>query len=148
MKVILKDTVASLGKLGDTVKVSDGYARNFLIPKGLAVEANDKTAKVFEEQKKHVFKQAERIRKSAETTAAELQGITVTISRRVGEQHKLFGSVSTKDIESALQALGMVVDRKTILLDEAIKAVGEFPVKIKLPAGITAEIKVCVVAED
>jgi len=147
MKVILKDNVASLGKLGDTVKVSDGYARNFLIPKGLAVEANEKTAKVFAEQKQHILQQAEKIRKGAEATAASLQGLTLTIARRVGEQDKLFGSVNTKDIEAALQDRGLAVERKSIQLEEPIKAVGEYDVKIKLPAGIAAEIKVCVVAE-
>jgi large subunit ribosomal protein L9 len=147
MKVILKENVASLGKLGDTVKVSDGYARNYLIPKGLAVEADEKTLKVFAEQKKQILKQAEKIRKSAEATAAELQGLTLTIARRVGEQDKLFGSVNSKDIESALKDRGLAIERKAILLDEPIKAVGEFPVQIKLPAGVTAEITICVVAE-
>lgn len=147
MNVILKENVASLGKLGDTVKVSDGYARNYLIPKGLAVEADEKTAKVFAEQKRHILQQAEKIRKNAEARAAELQGLTLTIARRVGEQDKLFGSVNSKDIESALKDRGVAIERKAILLDEPIKACGEFPVQIKLPAGVAAEIKVCVVAK-
>jgi large subunit ribosomal protein L9 len=148
MKVVLKQNVESLGKAGDLVKVADGYARNFLIPKGLAAEANSRNLKAFEHEKKRILQQAEKIQKQAEETAARLSAVICTIARRVGEQEKLFGSVGVKDIEEALAAQGIAVDKKSILLDEPIKALGEFPVRIKLSAGVTGEIKVVVVAES
>ena len=147
MKVILRQNVESLGKAGDTVKVADGYARNFLIPKELATEANDRNLKTFEHEKKRILLQAEKIQKLAEETAAKLSTVECKIARRVGEQEKLFGSVGVKDIEEALIAQGVEVAKRDILLDEPIKALGEFPVRIKLSAGVTAEIKVIVVAE-
>ena len=102
MKVILKQNVESLGKAGDLVKVADGYARNFLVPKGLAAEANSRNLKAFEHEKNRILLQAEKVQKQAEETAARLSKVTCTIARRVGEQQKLFGSVGAKDIEEAL----------------------------------------------
>ena len=148
MKVILKQNVESLGKAGDLVKVADGYARNFLVPKGLAAEANSRNLKVFEHEKQRIMQQAEKIQKQAEEKAVRLSAVTCTIARRVGEQEKLFGSVGAKDIEEALVAQGIEIDKKSVLLDEPIKALGEFPVRIKLSAGVTGEIKVVVVAES
>jgi len=148
MKVILKQNVESLGKAGDLVKVADGYARNFLVPKGLAAEANSRNLKVFEHEKQQIMHQAEKIQKQAEETALRLSAVTCTIARRVGEQEKLFGSVGAKDIEEVLVAQGIEIDKKSVLLDEPIKALGEFPVRIKLSAGVTGEIKVVVVAES
>ena len=148
MKVILKQNVESLGKAGDAVKVSDGYARNFLIPKGFAIEANFKNLNVLDHEKKMILAKAEKEKKNAETLAEKFKGMTCTITRRVGEQNKLFGSVNTKDVQDALQAQSLDVDRKNIVLGEPIKALGEYTVMIKLLAGVTAEIKVVVVAED
>jgi large subunit ribosomal protein L9 len=147
MKVILRQNVESLGKAGDTVKVADGYARNFLIPKGLATEANTRNLKTFEHEKQRILHQADKIQKQAEEAAAKLNEVTCTIERRVGEQGKLFGSVGVKDIEETLKGRGIEIDKRSILLDEPIKVLGEFPVRIKLSAGVTAEIKVSVVAE-
>lgn len=147
MNVILKENVASLGKAGDTVKTSDGYARNYLIPQGLAIEANTKNMKALEHEKKHILQQVEKEKKKAATIVEKLAGITCTIARRVGDQDKLFGSVGAKDIEQVLQEAGLSIEKKNILLDEPLKALGEFPVKIKLPAGVLAEVKVNVVAE-
>lgn len=147
MKVILKQHVESLGKAGDMVKVADGYARNFLIPKGLAAEASLRNLKTFEHEKQRILQQAEKIQKLAEETAAKLSSVTCTITRRVGEQEKLFGSVGVKDIEEALIAQGIEIEKRHILLDEPIKSLGEFPVRIKLSAGVTAEIKIIVAAE-
>ncbi len=147
MNVILRENVASLGKAGDTIKVSDGYARNFLIPKGLALEANIKNLKTQEHARKHILQVQEKEKKHADTLIQKLAGITCTIARRVGEQDKLFGSVGTKDIEKALADQGVEIDRKNILLEEPFKALGEFPVKIKLPAGAVGEVKVQIVAE-
>jgi len=147
MKVILKQNVESLGKAGDVVKVADGHARNFLIPKGLATEANTRNLKSFEHEKQRILQQAEKIQKQAEEMAGRLRGVTCTVARRVGEQEKLFGSVGAKDIEEALLNQGVEIDRKNILLDEPIKTLGEFPVRVRLSAGLTAEVKVIVVAE-
>jgi large subunit ribosomal protein L9 len=148
MKVILKQHVETLGKAGDTVKVADGYGRNFLIPKGLAVEANTRNLKTFEHEKQRILQHAEKIHQQAEDFAKKLGGVTCSIARRVGEQEKLFGSVGVKDIEEGLAAQGFEIDKRNILLDEPIKALGEFPVRIKINAGVTAEIKVSVVAES
>ncbi len=148
MKVILRQNVETLGKAGETIKVADGYARNFLIPKGLATEANTRNLKMFEHEKQRILHQAEKIQKQAEETAAKLNGVTCTVARRVGEQEKLFGSVGVKDIEETLAAQGFPIDKRDILLQEPIKTLGEFPVRIKLNAAVTAEIKVIVVAES
>ncbi|OPY13512.1 MAG: 50S ribosomal protein L9 [Syntrophus sp. PtaU1.Bin005] len=148
MKVILKETVETLGKAGDIIKVADGYARNFLIPKGLAAEANVRNIKALDHDKQNIVRKAEKERKRHESLAASLAGVICTISRRVGEQDKLFGSVTAKDIEESLLAQDITIDRKTLVLDEPIKAIGEFPIVVKLGAGVTAEIKVNVIPEQ
>lgn len=148
MKVILKENVDSLGKAGEIIKVADGYARNFLIPKGLAVEASSWSMKAMEHEKSRIMKKIEAERKKAEALVEKMRGVTCTISRRVGEQDKLFGSVTTKDIETALNEQGIEVERKMIVLEEPIKSLGEFPVKIKFQPGISAEIQVIVVGES
>jgi len=148
MKVILKVDVDSLGKAGEMIKVADGYARNYLIPKGLAVEASNWSMKALEHEKSRIMKKIETERKKAEVMVEKIQGVTCTISRRVGEQDKLFGSVTTKDIESSLIEQGIEIERKMIILEEPIKSLGEFPVKIKFQPGITAEITVTVVGES
>lgn len=147
MKVILKQNVPSLGKAGDLVKVNDGYARNLLIPKGLATEANEKNIKTFEHEKKNILLRAEKEQKAAQDKAAKLSEITLTIARKVGDQEKIFGSVTSKDIELALQEKGFNIDKKMIVHDEQIKSLGEFKVKIKLHSGIEAEITLNVVGE-
>ena len=148
MKVILKANVESLGKAGDTVKVADGYARNYLIPKGLAIEASIWSVKVLEQEKKRIMKKIEAEKKIAESMIEKPKGISCIITRRVGEQDKLFGSVTTKDIEQSLTEQGIDIDKKMIILEEPIKSLGEFSAKIKFQPGIAAEIKVTVVAEE
>lgn len=148
MKVILKQNVPSLGKAGDLVKVNDGYARNLLIPKGMAVEADDKNVKALELQKKQLLQKARKEKAAAEELASRLSQITLTISRKVGDQHKIFGSVTSKDMETALKEQGFDIDRKMIIHDEQIKSLGEFEVKIKLGAGVEAKIKLNVVGEE
>jgi large subunit ribosomal protein L9 len=147
MKVILKQNVDSLGKAGDAVKVADGYARNYLIPKGLAVEASNWSLKTLENEKMQIMKKLETEKKKAEVMIERLAGVTLSLTRRVGEQDKLFGSVTTKDIEQSLQELGIEIDRKMIILEEPIKTPGEFPVKIKLQPGVMTEIKITVIGE-
>lgn len=148
MKVILKQSVPSLGKAGDLIKVNDGYARNYLIPKGLATDADEKNIKAFEHEKRNILRKAEKEHKSAEDLALALANVTLTFSRKVGDQDKIFGSVTTKDIEESLKEKGYNFDRKMIILDEHIKALGEFKVKIKLTAGVETELKVIVSGES
>jgi large subunit ribosomal protein L9 len=148
MKVILKQNVPSLGRAGDLVKVNDGYARNLLIPKGLAVEADDKNIKAFELAKKNILQKVQKEKAGAQDLDSRLSQVTLTIPRKVGDQHKIFGSVTSKDIESALAEKGFDIDRKMIVHDEQIKHLGEFKVRIKLHSGIETEIKVNVIGED
>jgi large subunit ribosomal protein L9 len=148
MKVILKDNVESLGERGDILNVSIGYARNYLIPRGLAVEASNKNIKALELEKGIVERKEEKLQKRAESLRDEVAKVTCIIKRKVGEQDKLFGSVTSKDIEKALDEQGIKVDRKNISIDEPIKSLGEFPVTVKLYHGVTSEVKVVVVAEE
>jgi large subunit ribosomal protein L9 len=149
MKVILKHNVPSLGKAGTLVKVNDGYARNFLIPKGLATEADEKNVKLFEHEKSNIMRKAEKENKSAQELAAVLSKVNITIARKIGDQDKLFGSVSVKDIEAALKEQGYDIDRKMIVHEhgEHIKSTGEYDVKIKLGPHVEAKIKLNVIGE-
>lgn len=147
MKVILKENVESLGKTGDLLNVADGYARNFLIPRDLAVEASNRNIKALKHEKMLIAHKREREKKKAESLLEEFSNVTCTISKRIGEQDKLFGSVTTKDIEKSLREQGIEIDRKNIVLDEPIKSTGEFPIKVKLYPEVTAEITVSVVGE-
>lgn len=148
MKVILIKDVASVGKAGDLVNASDGYARNFLIPRGLAKEASGKNIQGLEREKEVAARRADRERKTAQDLIEALEGITCHISRKVGQQDKLFGSVTSKDIRDALSEQGTKVDKKDIVLEEPIKALGEFPVKIKVHPGMSATITVVVTGEE
>jgi large subunit ribosomal protein L9 len=147
MKVILKQNIPSLGKTGDLIKVHDGYARNLLIPKGLAIEANGKNIKNFEHEKKNILKKAEKEQKAAQDQVARLADVTITIARKVGDQDKIFGSVTSRDIELALKEKGFNIDKKMIVHDEQIKSLGEFKVKVKIHSGVEAELKLNVVGE-
>jgi large subunit ribosomal protein L9 len=147
MKVILKENVESLGKAGDAVKVADGYARNYLIPKGLAVEASSWSLKSLEHEKNRIMQKIKSEREKAELMVEKLRDVTCTLYRRAGEQDKLFGSVTTKDIEKSLIEQGIEIDKKMIILEEPVRSLGEFPVKIKLQPGVMAEIKITVVGE-
>ena len=149
MKVILKQSVPSLGKAGALIKVNDGYARNFLIPKGMAIEANEKNVKLFEHEKANILKKAAKEHKSAQDLADALSNVTIKIARKVGDQDKIFGSVTTKDIESALKEKGYDVNRKMIVHEhgEHIKSLGEFKIKIKLATDIETEVKLIVTGE-
>jgi len=148
MKVILKENVESLGKTGDMLNVADGYARNFLIPRDLAIEASSRNIKALKHEKMLIEHKREREKKKAESLLEEFSDVTCTISKRIGEQDKLFGSVTTKDIEKSLREQGIEIDRKNIVLEEPIKSTGEFSVKVKLSPEVTAEITVSVVGEE
>lgn len=145
MKVILKRDVPALGKAGDMVNVSDGYARNYLIPRGLAVEATESNIRTLSTMMQRHKQAEEKYHRQAETLLARLSGIVCEIKHQAGGQHKLFGSVGAKDIQEALKAQGFPIDRKAILLEENIKLPGEYPVKIKLGPGLSTEIKVNVI---
>ncbi len=147
MNVILKEDVKNLGKMGEFVSVKEGYARNFLLPRGLAVEANDKNVKEFEHTKRQIIERAGKIKTDAETIAARVSGKTVTIAAKAGEEDKLFGSVTAMDIAEALKKDGIEVDRKKIHLDDAIRRLGTYTVSIKVHPEVSAELNIQVVAE-
>jgi len=148
MKVFLRDDVKNLGKIGDVVSVSDGYARNFLLPKKLAVEANTKNIKEFEHNKKIIHERAAKIRGASQATAEKLSALSLTIRAKAGEEEKLFGSVTTMDIAEALKAEGFEIDKKKISLEEPIKRLGEYSVEVKIHPEVSATVKVHVVAES
>lgn len=148
MEVILKEDVANVGKIGEVVRVRDGYARNYLLPRGLVMIANKKNIKTFEHRKKIVGDQKQKIMRQAQAIGEELTGVTIAIPMRAGEEGKLFGSVTNIHIEKALKAKGLNVDRRKIQLEEPIKTLGDFEVPVRLSADISVPIKVAVVPED
>ncbi len=147
MKVILLEDVRGSGKSGDVVKVSDGYARNMLIPKGLAVEATPQNIKQLEKKKEAIAKKFAEDKAAALEMKKKLEEITVEVKTKAGKDGKVFGSVTSKDISEALQALGFDVDKKKIQLDSPIKATGTTDVNVKLFTEVTGKIKVNVVSE-
>ncbi len=147
MKVILLEEFPALGKAGDQVEVAPGYARNFLLPRKLAVEATPQNLRALEQFKAAARQREDRLKREAETFAEQLQGVSLTISRRAGEQDHLFGSVTKIDIADALAAKGIRLDRKKIQLEEPIKALGTYTVPIRLRSDVTAEIQIQVVKE-
>lgn len=148
MEVILKEDIANLGKIGELVRVRDGYARNYLLPRGLVLEANKKNLKTFAHQKKIIADQKQKILRHAQSVSDQLAAISLTIPMKVGEEGKLFGSVTNIQIEKALKAKGLNVDRRKIHLDEPIKIVGDYEVPVRLAADVTVALKVSVVAES
>src|SRR5262245_59905971 len=147
MEVILREHVDNLGKRGEIVKVADGYARNYLLPRKLALLATDGNRKQIErEREKFEAREAEE-KKVAEAMAARMANIEIEIARRVGETDVLFGSVTTADIAAALAAKGYEVDRRKLQLGESIKKLGEYAVPLRLSREVVAQIKVRVVAE-
>jgi large subunit ribosomal protein L9 len=147
MEVILIKDVPKLGKAGDVVKVKDGYARNYLIPKGLAILANQKTIKALENQRKIILAKAERERKKLESLAEKLEGISLTVYRKTVEDDRIFGSVSLIDIVNMLKEKGIEIEKSQVLLEEPIKKLGTFEVPIKLSSDKIVNIKVEVLEE-
>jgi large subunit ribosomal protein L9 len=145
IKVLLKNDVASLGSSGEVVKVRPGFARNFLLPRGLAVPATAGNLARVEDIKRHVAGLAKAELEAANAAAAQIGSASVTIARAVGEEGKMYGSVTTKDIEDAFSAAGVKIDRKKIVLADAIKTLGTFEVPIKLHASVSGSLKVNVV---
>ena len=147
MKVILKEDVPDLGSVGEIVNVKDGYARNYLIPQSLAVQASTKNIHQLEHQKKLIEAHKSRVKKDAHVMAEDIEKISCTIPMLVGEQDKLFGSVTSKDIEEALAQEGINISRKRIILEEPIKSLGVYTVDVRLHTEVTAKLKVWVVAK-
>jgi large subunit ribosomal protein L9 len=147
IKVLLKNDVPSLGSGGEVVKVRPGFARNFLLPRGLAVPATAGNLTRVEDLKRQVATQAKLELEQANAAAAQLGSASVSIERAVGEEGKMYGSVTTKDIEDAFAKAGVKLDRKKIVLKDPIKSIGSFEVPIKLHTTVQATLKVAVVAK-
>lgn len=147
MKVILRQTIDKLGKIGQIVDVKDGYALNYLIPKGFAYVAVKGNVKALEEEKKIVEKRNQQELKAAETLAYELEKVSVTIPVQVGEEDKIFGTVTTQMIADALKEKGYDIDKRKFEMEEQIKTLGIYNVSIKLHPSVSAKIKVWVVRE-
>ena len=147
MKVILREDMENLGRAGEVVRVADGYGRNYLIPRSLAVLADTRNLKALEHERKVIEARAKKARKGAEAQASILAAASVVIPAKVGEEGKLFGSVTSRDVAEALAKQGIEVDRRLVLLDEPIKQAGEYKVRVKVATDIVPELSVTVVAE-
>ncbi len=148
MEVVLKEDIENLGHMGDVVKVKDGYARNYLLPRGLVVLANKKNLKALEHEQRMIGQRRERLTKEAQGISAQLAGVSLEFAVKVGEEGRLFGSVTNMDIEKALKEKGLDVERRRIVLHDPIKQVGEYEVPIRLRPEVMPSIKVKVVSED
>lgn len=148
MKIILTQDFDELGFAGDIIRVSDGYARNFLIPKEIALEANKKNLKFMETQKKKIEVKRLKAKEDAEKISEKIKDTIVTIKQKVGDEGKLYGSVTTMDIAAELEKQGIDIDRRKITLDKPIKNLGDYNIPIKLYPEVTSSIKLIVEAED
>jgi large subunit ribosomal protein L9 len=144
MEVILKEDVAKLGSRGDVVKVAEGYGRNFLLPRKLAIEANAANKAVIEQMKAAAVRRSAKEKAQAEELSKLFDGLSVTFARRSGENDQLFGSVTSGDIAEALEKKSFHVDRRKIQLHEPLKQLGEFEVPIKLHKDVTTHLKVVI----
>ena len=147
MKIILRQAMDTLGLEGDTVDVANGYARNYLIPKGIALEANIQNVKLLETQRKKIEIKRLKAKEEAEKIKEKLADVMITISQKAGDEDKLYGSVTNMDIAAHLEKQGILIDRKKISMDKPIKTLGEFEVSIRLYPEVTGSIKVTVVPE-
>ncbi len=145
MELILKETIDTLGEEGDVVKVKAGYGRNYLIPQGKAIMATKANMSILEKEKSAIDEKKKQQRAEAEAMAKKVAGATVTIEQRVGEDDRLYGSVTSADIADKLADAGIEVDKKKIMLDEPIKSLGETMVTIKVGYQVTADVKVDIV---
>lgn len=148
MKLLLKEDVSNLGTCGDEVEVKSGYGRNFLIPQGKAILATPKNVKRFSHQRSIVQGKLKKQIKESEDFAAEIGKVSVSIKKKVGEQGKLFGSVTAQNIYELLSEKGIEIDRRKIQLDEPIKALGDYKIPLKLHPKVTAEVNLSVLAEE
>ena len=148
MEVILRNDVSNLGTRGQVVKVAPGYARNFLIPKKLAVAATESNKKIVEQERQAHLRKEAKLASEAQDLAKLVNGVSMTFHQKAGENDQLFGSVTSKDVADALAAKGFTIDRRKIQLDEPIKTLGEFKVPVKLHKEVTAEVTVVVAKEE
>jgi large subunit ribosomal protein L9 len=148
MKVILQETMDGIGHLGDLLDVRDGFARNFLLPRKKAVEANSRSIKAFEHVKRVAAEKAKKEKLEIEAHAKNVSAVTLTIEAQVGKDDKMFGSVTSKDLAEALAAQGFTIDRRKIQLAQPIKELGTVTVPIKMPREVTATITVRVVKKQ
>jgi large subunit ribosomal protein L9 len=148
MEVILREEIEKLGRRGEVVNVTAGYARNFLLPQRLAVAATESNKKIVEQEKQaHLRRDAKEIG-DAQELAKMLAAVEITIAQKAGENDHLFGSVTAQDVTAALEKLGYTIDRRKVHLDEAIKMLGDFKVSVKLHRDVAVELPVHVVKED
>ena len=147
MKVILQENIDSLGYVGDVLDVADGYARNYLLPRQKALEANPRNVKALEHAKRVTAQKAKKIEHGVQEFATQLSGVSLTFPVQTGKDDKLFGSITTKDLETALSAEGFGVDRRKIQLANPLKELGTFTVGIKLHRDITANVSVSLVKQ-
>ena len=148
MKVILKEDVRNIGTMGQIVDVADGYARNFLVPKGLAVEANVKNIRALEHAKKTIQEKAKKIRGQAQDLSDKIANMTIVIKAKSGEEGKLFGSVTSMDIAEQMKNQGIDIDKKKIVIEEPIKRLGSYSVGIKLHSDVGSQVTLQVIAEE
>ena len=148
MEVILKEDIAKLGSRGDVVKVAEGYGRNFLLPRRLAIEASKGNKTVIEQMKASAVRRSAGEKVEAEQLAKQFENVSLEFTRKVGEKDHLFGSVTSGDIAEALAKKGLEIDRRKIQLDEPLKSLGEYDVPIRLHKDVTARFKVVVKKEE
>lgn len=148
IEVILKEDIDKLGKAGDLVKVKPGYARNYLMPKSLAVAATRGNIKRVEHERKAVLSRVVKLKKSAEEVAKQLEELTIRIAKPVGDSDRLYGSVTTKEVVEILQEKGFSIDRKKLELPGTIKQTGEFELLVKLGGGVNARFKLVVEKQE
>ena len=146
MKVILNENIETLGNIGDIVKVAPGYARNYLLPKKLAVVATEKNAKALEHTKRQMAYKKDKALESAKNLGAKLEALQIVLSHKAGEEGKLFGAVTNMDVAAYLKANGFDIDRKSIILADTIKHTGEFSAALKIHPEVTATLKITVAA--
>ena len=148
MEVILREDVDKLGARGQIVKVAPGYARNFLLPKRLAVAATESNKKIVEQERQAHLRKEAKLKGEAEDLAKMMLGVAITIKQKAGEADQLFGSVTSKDVADALAAKNYQIDRRKIQLDEPIKQLGEYKVPVRLHKDVTVEVSVLVAKEE
>ena len=148
MEVILREDIEKLGIRGQVVKVARGYARNFLLPKRMAVAATAANKKIVEQERHAHLRREAKLQVDAEDLSKLLTGVTVTIAQKAGENDQLFGSVTSKDVAEALAAKNYTIDRRKIVLDDPIRQLGEFKVQVRLHADVTVEVTVNVAKEE
>jgi len=148
MEVILREEIDNLGRRGDVVKVAPGYARNYLLPKRLAVAANESNKKIVEQEKQAYLRRESKEIGDANDLAKMMATVEVTIAQKAGENDQLFGSVTSQDISAALERAGYTIDRRKVNLSEPIKALGDYKVTVKLHREVTVELPVHVIKEE